>query len=197
MRSAGLRLALTTLEELPRKSRPSSFKPSTKTFTRTDCLCRKRLSRHSVRTSRGQSELSSCLVVDSVAEQQSSSRFLADRFVEGICPRCGYDVSSLRQRLLMDLAHLCLSYSQDARGDQCDKCAGTFSSPTELEQPRCKRDKTHKLTTKPSTHSCLRLDLLQPRLEEFLQKTRKENQWANNAVILANGEIVEPRMKEA
>lgn len=43
-------------------------------------------------------------------------RFLADRFVEGICPLCGYE---------------------DARGDQCDKC-GKLINATELKQPRCK-----------------------------------------------------------
>jgi len=32
-------------------------------------------------------------------------------------------------------------------------------------------------------------------LETFLQETREKGKWANNAVILANGEIVEPRMK--
>lgn len=105
---------------------------------------------------------------------EDEQRFLADRFVEGTCPRCGYD---------------------DARGDQCDQCAGTFSSPTELLEPRCKRNKNHKLSTKPSTHSCLRLDSLQPQLEKWLQNAREKSNWANNAVILANGEIVEPRMK--
>lgn len=105
---------------------------------------------------------------------EDEQRFLADRFVEGTCPRCGYE---------------------DARGDQCDKCAGTFSSPTELLEPRCKRDKSHKVTQRPSTHQCIRLDVLQPRLEEWLQQTREKGRWHNNAVILANGEIVEPRMK--
>ncbi|KAJ9111226.1 hypothetical protein QFC22_006601 [Naganishia vaughanmartiniae] len=101
-------------------------------------------------------------------------RFLADRFVEGTCPRCGYD---------------------DARGDQCDQCAGTFSSPTELLNPRCKRNKSHTLTTKPSTHSCLRLDALQPRLEEWMQSAREKGKWPSNAVILADGTIIEPRMR--
>jgi methionyl-tRNA synthetase len=78
---------------------------------------------------------------------------------------------------------------------KCDQCAGTFSSPTELLEPRCKRNKNHKVSTKPSTHSCLRLDKLQPRLEEFLQTAREKGKWATNAVILSNGEIVEPRMK--
>lgn len=44
------------------------------------------------------------------------SRFLADRFVEGICPSCQYD---------------------DARGDQCDKC-GRLINAVDLKQPRCK-----------------------------------------------------------
>ena len=43
-------------------------------------------------------------------------RFLADRFVEGTCPLCGYE---------------------DARGDQCDKC-GKLVNAVELRQPRCK-----------------------------------------------------------
>ena len=43
-------------------------------------------------------------------------RFLADRFVEGICPLCGFD---------------------DARGDQCDGC-GKLINATELKEPRCK-----------------------------------------------------------
>ena len=43
-------------------------------------------------------------------------RFLADRFVEGTCPLCGFD---------------------DARGDQCDGC-GKLINATELKEPRCK-----------------------------------------------------------
>ena len=43
-------------------------------------------------------------------------RFLADRFVEGVCPLCGFD---------------------DARGDQCDGC-GKLINANELKSPRCK-----------------------------------------------------------
>jgi len=42
-------------------------------------------------------------------------RFLPDRFVEGVCPFCGYD---------------------GARGDQCDNC-GRLLEPVELKSPRC------------------------------------------------------------
>ncbi|MFB0546040.1 MAG: methionine--tRNA ligase [Anaerolineae bacterium] len=43
-------------------------------------------------------------------------KFLADRYVEGTCPNCGYD---------------------DARGDQCDECGHTLDA-IELIDPRCK-----------------------------------------------------------
>ena len=45
----------------------------------------------------------SFITSDSVQQLKciSCNRFLADRFVEGICPHCSYN---------------------DARGDQCDKC---------------------------------------------------------------------------
>jgi hypothetical protein len=45
-----------------------------------------------------------------------SDRFLADRYIEGTCPLCGYG---------------------DARGDQCDKCQKLLNA-TELIDPRCK-----------------------------------------------------------
>ncbi|ORY25931.1 tRNA synthetases class I (M)-domain-containing protein [Naematelia encephala] len=99
--------------------------------------------------------------------------FLADRFVEGICPQCGYD---------------------DARGDQCDKCSLTFASPTSLINPRCKRNKAHTVSVRPSTHACLRLDKIQPKLEEWMQKARIKGHWGSNAVITDKGEIIEPRM---
>ncbi|KAL1413160.1 methionine--tRNA ligase mes1 [Vanrija albida] len=99
--------------------------------------------------------------------------FLADRFVEGVCPNCGYD---------------------DARGDQCDKCSLTFSSPTELLHPRCKRNKNHKVSVRPSTHACFSMNKVQKDLEEWMQKTRIKGKWAGNVVINDKGEIVEPRM---
>ncbi|OYD16311.1 methionine--tRNA ligase [candidate division WOR-3 bacterium JGI_Cruoil_03_51_56] len=46
----------------------------------------------------------------------SCRMFLADRYVEGICPYCG---------------------SKGARGDQCEKC-GRWIEPSELIEPRCK-----------------------------------------------------------
>ena len=42
------------------------------------------------------------------------NKFLPDRYVEGLCPECGFD----------------------ARGDHCEKC-GKALNPTELDQPHC------------------------------------------------------------
>ncbi|NDJ85093.1 MAG: methionine--tRNA ligase, partial [Chloroflexi bacterium] len=49
---------------------------------------------------------------------ETQNRFLEDRYVEGICPVCGYE---------------------DARGDQCDNC-GSLLNATELINPRSKTD---------------------------------------------------------
>lgn len=117
--------------------------------------------------------------------------FLADRFVEGTCPQCGYDVSVTDARPYNRIDPV-----QDARGDQCDKCAQTFPSPTFLVNPRCKRNKSHKITVKPTTHSCLRLDAIQPKLEKWLQAARVKGGWQSNPIISDRGEILEPRLKE-
>ncbi|GCC43643.1 hypothetical protein chiPu_0027833, partial [Chiloscyllium punctatum] len=47
---------------------------------------------------------------------EACERFLADRFVEGCCPLCGYE---------------------EARGDQCDLC-GKLINAVELKNPHCK-----------------------------------------------------------
>lgn len=57
---------------------------------------------------------------------QKCDRYLADRFVEGICPHpgCNYE---------------------DARGDQCDGC-GKLVNASELKNPRCKLCSTKPVT---------------------------------------------------
>ena len=83
--------------------------------------------------------------------------FLADRFVEGECPLCGY---------------------VDARGDQCDVC-GKLLDSLDLKRPRCKLDGATPIT-KDTKHMFLELDLLQPELEEFVQHSAKSGAWSNN-----------------
>ncbi|RPB05526.1 methionyl-tRNA synthetase [Choiromyces venosus 120613-1] len=87
--------------------------------------------------------------------------FLADRFVEGTCPKCGYE---------------------DARGDQCDAC-GLLLDPFELINPRCKLDGTGPIK-RDSKHIFIQLDKLQPEIEEWVNKTSEEGQWSRNGRII-------------
>lgn len=84
-------------------------------------------------------------------------RFLADRYVEGICPRCGYE---------------------DARGDQCDKC-GQLLDAIELLEPRCKVCSTRPVP-RESPHIFIRMDNLQPRVEEWARKQAVTGGWSSN-----------------
>ncbi|KAF9496745.1 methionyl-tRNA synthetase [Pleurotus eryngii] len=104
---------------------------------------------------------------------EDCTKFLADRFVEGICPHCGYE---------------------DARGDQCDGCSRTLDA-IELIKPRCLVNSSHKVTTKISEHMYLKLDTVQPRTEEWIKKSWKAGKWSSNSVINSDGEIVDARMK--
>ncbi|KAK9474357.1 tRNA synthetases class I (M)-domain-containing protein [Dipodascopsis tothii] len=83
--------------------------------------------------------------------------FLADRFVEGTCPRCGYI---------------------DARGDQCDEC-GNLLNPFELVAPRCKIDGSSPVP-RDSKHIFLRLDKLQPEVEDFVERSFGAGAWSRN-----------------
>ncbi|KAJ2922547.1 hypothetical protein H1R20_g14536, partial [Candolleomyces eurysporus] len=100
-------------------------------------------------------------------------KFLADRYVEGICPHCGYE---------------------DARGDQCDGCSKTLDA-VELVKPRCLVNPTHKVTTKLSSHMYLRLNAIQPQTEEWIKKSWKKGKWSPNAVVNADGDIIDSRLK--
>ncbi|GLB40404.1 putative class-I aminoacyl-tRNA synthetase family protein [Lyophyllum shimeji] len=100
-------------------------------------------------------------------------KFLADRYVEGICPHCGYE---------------------DARGDQCDGCSRTLDA-IELIKPRCLVDKSHVVTTKMSAHMYVKLDAIQPRTEEWIKHSWKVGKWSPNAVINAEGIIIDPRLR--
>ncbi|PCH42525.1 methionyl-tRNA synthetase [Wolfiporia cocos MD-104 SS10] len=104
---------------------------------------------------------------------EGCSKFLADRFVEGTCPHCGAD---------------------DARGDQCDVCSRTLDA-VDLINPRCLINKTHVVTTRSSAHMYVKLDALQPKTEEWIRKSWKEGKWSPNAVINAEGELIDARLK--
>ena len=80
--------------------------------------------------------------------------FLADRFVRGTCPNCGYE---------------------DAYGDQCENC-GTSLSPAELINPKSAITDAEPVM-KQTTHWYLPLGDMQPELEKWIS-THPE--WRNN-----------------
>ncbi|KAL8763788.1 MAG: hypothetical protein Q9184_000490 [Pyrenodesmia sp. 2 TL-2023] len=85
--------------------------------------------------------------------------FLADRFIEGTCPKCGY---------------------VDARGDQCDSCGSVDYEPLDLIQPRCKIDPDTTPIARDTRHIHLRLDKLQPDIENWSRKASLHGDWSKN-----------------
>jgi methionyl-tRNA synthetase len=72
-------------------------------------------------------------------------RFLPDRYLVGTCPHCGFDA---------------------ARGDECDRC-GRILEPRQLIAARCTLCGTP-AEFRPTEHFYLALDLLAPKLAEYL-----------------------------
>uniref|UniRef100_A0A7E4ZX46 Methionine--tRNA ligase, cytoplasmic n=1 Tax=Panagrellus redivivus TaxID=6233 RepID=A0A7E4ZX46_PANRE len=95
-------------------------------------------------------------------------KFLADRFVFGICPHCGYD---------------------DARGDQCDKC-GKLIDAVQLISPKCHICSATPVV-KTSKHLFVDLDRLSDKVEAFVEKsaTAPNNHWSANATAIARSWI--------
>jgi methionyl-tRNA synthetase len=89
---------------------------------------------------------------------EEENRFLADRYVIGICPRCGYD---------------------QARGDECQKCSASYEAK-DLINPRSKLSDAP-LILKPSKHWYLRFDKFKKRLEDWI----KEKDWKPNVINFA------------
>ena len=78
-------------------------------------------------------------------------KFLADRYVTGTCPKCGYE---------------------DARGDQCDGC-GTLLNPTELKRPKCKFSGTEPVL-RETTHIFLDLPQLEREVGQYVEKAASQ-----------------------
>ncbi len=90
---------------------------------------------------------------------EKDAMFLADRFVVGICPFCGFD---------------------DARGDQCDKC-GKLLEPENLKKPTCKVCGSPPVL-KDTSHLYLELDRLQERLVQWARQAGEAGKWTHNAI---------------
>lgn len=87
---------------------------------------------------------------------EEKKRFLADRYIQGTCPKCG---------------------NPDAYGDQCEKCGSTLS-PDELINPRSALSNTQPVRKKTS-HYYLPLDQYENWLKEWILEGHKEDWRAN------------------
>ncbi len=87
--------------------------------------------------------------------------FLADRYIEGTCPKCGYE---------------------KARGDQCDKC-GSLLDPVDLINPYSVISGSHDLEVRKTEHAFLKLKSMQGLVEDWI-KTRVG--WSKVALSIAN-----------
>jgi methionyl-tRNA synthetase len=96
----------------------------------------------------------------------SCNRFLADRYVRGTCPACGYE---------------------DARGDQCEHC-GKLLDPTELKGPRCS---TCGATPEIRATKHLYIDLpgILPVYEKWMKSASVSGKWARNALQMTQAWI--------
>ena len=92
--------------------------------------------------------------------------FLADRYVDGTCPKCG---------------------STKARGDQCDEC-GSLLDPVELKEPKC-----HTCGSTPEVretkHLYIDLPNLSGKLNEWMEGVSKEGKWSDNAINITKAWI--------
>ncbi len=86
---------------------------------------------------------------------EADHKFLADRYVVGTCPRCGYE---------------------EARGDECGKCGASYEA-TDLKNPRSKLTGSA-LTLRKTRHWFLLFNFFKEQLEHFL----KARQWKANVV---------------
>ncbi|AEF80516.1 methionine--tRNA ligase [Leadbettera azotonutricia] len=108
-------------------------------------------------------------IVERTIEQlycASCKRFLADRYVRGVCPHCG---------------------SPNARGDQCEDC-GKLLEPTELKDPHCSSCGATPSLEK-TRHLYIDLPKIKDRLEEWIKTASVKGFWANNAVRMTEAWI--------
>lgn len=86
---------------------------------------------------------------------EKEQQFLADRYIKGTCPNCGYE---------------------EAYGDQCEKCGSTLG-PSELKNPRSMLSGQPPVL-KDTTHWYLPLDTYEPWLRKYILEAHKE--WKSN-----------------
>ncbi len=106
-------------------------------------------------------------IEEKITEQlysENDNKFLADRYVTGTCPKCGF---------------------QGARGDECQKCGASYEA-TDLINPRSKLTGAP-LVRKPTKHWFMRFDLFKEKLNDWISK----KDWKSNVVNFAKTYINE------
>lgn len=93
-------------------------------------------------------------------------RFLADRYVSGVCPKCGSD---------------------KARGDQCDAC-GALIDPTELKDAKCAVCGAEP-EVRETKHLYIDLPALAGRLEKWMEDASVRGRWSENAINITKAWI--------
>lgn len=91
---------------------------------------------------------------------EEAKRFLPDRFVKGICPKCG---------------------SPDQYGDNCEKCGATYN-PTELLEAYSVITKS-KPVRKNSEHYFFRLSNFSKQLKKYLMENKKLQPEIKNQIL--------------
>lgn len=97
-----------------------------------------------------------------------TKRYLADRFVTGECPICGY---------------------KDARGDQCDLC-GKLLNPMELINPKSALSAATP-EKKQSEHLFLDLTKLQQQLDDWVTPSMEKGKWTEIARTITKAWLTE------
>jgi len=92
----------------------------------------------------------------------ADGRFLPDRYVEGTCPKCGYD---------------------RARGDQCEHCTSVLD-PTDLINPHSAISGSSDLEIRDTKHLFLLQSKLQPFVAQWLEKHSED--WPLLATSIAH-----------
>lgn len=97
---------------------------------------------------------------------EAEDKFLADRYVVGTCPQCGFE---------------------EARGDECPKCGASYEA-TDLKNPRSKLSNSP-LVLRKTKHWFLLLDKFKERLTKWIES----KQWKPNVVNFVKGYIADLR----
>jgi len=93
-----------------------------------------------------------------------ANKFLPDRYVEGTCPKCGFE---------------------EARSDECENC-GAIYDPTELVNPVSKIT-GEKPVLKETSHWYFPLGKFQKRLEAYIDEMSEKYGWKENVLQYCRG----------